>query len=255
MEAPQIQTIRSGALVYRTLSSRREAAPAFVLLHGIGASHRYLARLHRELAASATVVSFDLPGFGGMPKPPSPVSVEQYADLIGRALDHAELQRCTVVGHSMGSQFAVELARRRPELTTHVVLIGPVVDSRRRSVVRQAFALSRDGLREPPAANAMVLGDYVRCGPRWYLTELRVMMSYPTEERIESVDAPVLVLRGARDPVAGSNWSAALAARAPRGRLLEVPGSGHVVQQSAPRVVADAIRDFVLDPSTVGVAL
>lgn len=255
MEARRRQTFRSGNLVYRTLTSHRPAGSAFVLLHGIGMSHRYLARLHHELAASATVISFDLPGFGGTPRPPAQLSVERYAELIGRALDHAGVPHCVVVGHSMGCQFAVELARQRPELTSRIVLMGPVVDSRRRSVLRQAFALSRDGLREPPAANALVIGDYIRCGLRWYLTELPVMMSYPTEERIEGVEAPVLVLRGARDPVAGSNWSAALAARAPHGRLLEVPGRGHIVQHSAPRVVADALRDFARDPSAVGVAL
>jgi len=61
--------------------------PAYVLLHGIGVSHRYLARLHLELArgtnrrnvqadaGAAAVYSFDLPGFGGTPRPARPVTV------------------------------------------------------------------------------------------------------------------------------------------------------------------------------------
>jgi pimeloyl-ACP methyl ester carboxylesterase len=223
----------------------------FVLLHGIGVSHRYLARLHRELEASGTVISFDLPGFGGTPKPDERVTVEQYAQLVGHALERAGVGKCVVVGHSMGCQFAVELARQRPSLVTHAVLMGPVVDSHRRSVLRQAAALAWDSLSEPPSANAIVFSDYLRCGPRWYLTELSEMMAYPTEDRITDVAVPILVLRGTRDPVAGRVWSAALAARAPSGRVLEIPGS-HVVQHNAPTLVADAIRSLTTDPLTVG---
>src|SRR5690554_2586342 len=227
--------------------------PVFVLLHGIGMSHRYLERLHRELSTSGTVISFDLPGFGGTPKPHSAVTVEQYAELVGHALRRAGVTRCVVVGHSMGCQFAVELARQQPSLVSHAVLMGPVVDSRRRTVARQALALAIDSLGETPSANVIVFTDYLRCGPKWYLTELPEMMAYPTEERITDVVSPVLVLRGARDPVAGRVWSAALTARAPLGRMLELPGN-HVVQHSAPARVAESIRSFALDPTSVGAA-
>lgn len=240
-------------LAYRIHTSPpgAEGLPVFVLLHGIGMSHRYLTRLHRELEASGTVISFDLPGFGGTPRPSASVTVEQYAELVGHALERAGVDECVLVGHSMGCQFTVELARQRPPLVSHAVLIGPVVDSRRRSVLRQAVALAMDGLLEPPSANAIVFTDYLRCGPKWYLTELSEMMAYPTEERMTEVDVPVLVLRGSRDPVAGRVWSAVLAARAPEGRFLELSGA-HVVQQRLPAQVADAIRSFAVNPLAAG---
>ncbi|MEX1080078.1 MAG: alpha/beta hydrolase [Homoserinimonas sp.] len=255
MASPIVEQRRAkSGLAYRLHLSPASAgvAPAvFVLVHGIGMSHRYLARLHRELEPFGTVISFDLPGFGGTPKPSGSVSVEQYAELIGQALQRAGVQECVVVGHSMGSQFAIEVARQHPLLVSHAVLIGAVVDARRRTLLRQATALAVDTLREPPSANAIVLLDYLRCGPRWYLTELPEMTGYPTEKRITDVPVPVLVIRGARDPVSGSMWSAVLAARAPLGRMLEIPGA-HVVQQSAPTLVADAIRAFSKDPTAVG---
>jgi len=248
------ERFRSGTgLAYRMHTSPAPAPglPVFVLLHGIGMSHRYLERLHRELSTSGTVISFDLPGFGGTPKPDSAVTVEEYAELVGHALRRAAVTRCVVIGHSMGCQFAVELARQHPELVSHAVLIGPVVDSHRRSVLRQALALAVDSLGERPSTNAIVFTDYLRCGPKWYLTALPQMMDYPTEDRITDVVVPVLVLRGTRDPIAGRVWSAALAARAPGGRVLELSGN-HVVQDSAPGQVAEAIRSFVADPLAVG---
>lgn len=250
----RIEQFRSRTgLAYRvhTSPARATGLPVFVLLHGIGMSHRYLARLHRELEPHGTVMSFDLPGFGGTPKPSEPVTVETYAEVIAWALRRAGVTRCVVVGHSMGSQFAVELARQHPSLVSHAVLMGPVVDARRRSILRQAVALAVDSLGETPSANAIVFTDYLRCGPKWYLTALPQMMAYPTEDRIPDVAVPVLVLRGTRDPIAGAVWSAALAARAPLGRMVELPGN-HVVQHSVPDRVADVIRSFVAEPLAVG---
>ncbi|BCW50661.1 hypothetical protein StoSoilB13_30030 (plasmid) [Arthrobacter sp. StoSoilB13] len=62
------------------------AQPAYILIHGIGVSHRYLARLHAVLAAGAPTYSLDLPGFAGTPKPGRQLSVEDYGAFIAEAL-------------------------------------------------------------------------------------------------------------------------------------------------------------------------
>ena len=119
----------------------------------------------------------------------------------------------------MGSQFAIEAALQQPGRVSQLVLMGPVVDSKRRTVMQQALALGRDSLFfESPSSNALVFTDYLRCGPVWYLKTLRVMMGYPTEQKIPGVSAPVLVLRGANDPVASADWCRRLAAHAAEGQ-------------------------------------
>ena len=216
-----------------------------MLLHGIGMSHRYFRKLRAALGAVGTTYALDLPGFGATPKPRQALSVAEYAQFTGRMLEALDITSCVVVGHSMGAQFAVELAVQRPSLASHLVLIGPVVDAGRRTILRQALALGRDSLRERSATNAIVFGDYARCGPRRYLAELGAMLGYPTEVRIGSVQAPVLVIRGARDPIASSQWCRLLTNRAQNGRMIEVPRGPHVVQESAPNRVSSAITRFV----------
>lgn len=220
--------------------------PAYVLIHGIGVSHRYLARLHAVLSASAPTYSLDLPGFAGTPKPGRQLQVEDYGAYIAQALKSCGIESYVLVGHSMGVQFAIEAALHQPERARHLVLMGPVVDSRHKNVWRQSLALTLDGLlRESPSSNLIVTTDYLRCGPRWYLAELPVMMKYPTEKRLAGIKVPVLVLRGSRDQVAGPEWSLRLSRVVSQGRLVEVPGAGHVVQHMRPKAVADAIRSFV----------
>lgn len=219
--------------------------PVYVLLHGIGVSHRYLARLHGELAKTAAVYSFDLPGFGGTPRPGRQVAVGEYAAFVATVLAERGVGSCIVVGHSMGVQFAVELALQEPGLVTRTVLMGPVVDPARRSAAWHALALTRDALfSEPPSTNAVVFTDYFRAGFRWYLTELPVMMEYPLDARVRGVAQPVLVLRGGRDPIARRPWCEYLAAQAPDGAFAEVHGRGHVVQDTATEGVARIIRGW-----------
>ena len=220
-------------------------APVFVLVHGIGMSHRYLGRLQRELARSGAVHSVDLPGFGRSPKPRNGVSIEQYADYLGELLPLVSARPVVLVGHSMGAQFETETAVRHPAVVSHLVLIGGVTDPARDSVLRQGLDLARDTVKEPFDGILSVLGDYLRCGPRWYLATLRPMLAYRTDLRLRKVTAPCLVIRGADDPVSRHGWGARLAAEATAGgRLLELPGR-HLVHFSAAAATAAGILEHV----------
>lgn len=251
MADPVSCDVQYGGLTGRIHASLRprgnseDRIPPFVLVHGIGVSHRYFRRLHQLLATTADTFSVDLPGFGGTPKPSRQLSVADYALFLMAALDKANVDSCILIGHSMGVQFAVEASRQQQERFQRLVLMGPVVDPLRRSVLRQGFDLALDCLFfESPTSNAVVLGDYLKCGPRWYSKELPIMMSYRLEERIADVSLPVLILRGSRDPVASRDWCRDLAKRAADGGFQEIPGSGHVVQHTGAARVAEVVCDF-----------
>lgn len=221
------------------------AAPAYILIHGIGVSHRYLRRLHGELAAVAPTYSLDLPGFAGTPKPGRQLSVADYGAFIAQVLKANGIGSYILVGHSMGVQFAIETALYAPGQADRLVLMGPVVDSRHRTVPRQGMALFLDALlRESASSNWIVFSDYFRCGPRWYFTQLPVMMGYPTELRLAGINMPVLVLRGSHDQVAGGDWSLRLSQVVQQGTFVEIARAGHVAQHLRPRQVADAITSF-----------
>ncbi|MEO7006354.1 MAG: alpha/beta hydrolase [Terrimesophilobacter sp.] len=246
MRQGEVTDIRVGQVQGRAYGPQgHRSGPTFVLLPGIGMSHRYFRSLRVALETEGETVALDLPGFGATPDPGRGLSVPEYAQFTGEMLDALGIGHCVVVGHSMGTQFAVELALQRPSLVSHLVLIGPVVDAGRRTIVQQGLALARDSLRERPSTNAIVFGDYARCGPRRYLAELDAMMRYPTEEKIGSVQVPILVMRGARDPIVRSRWCRMLTNRAQDARMIEVPRGPHVVQESEPEQVFGAIARFV----------
>ena len=167
------------------------------------------------------------------------------AGALGEALERLGITRAVLIGHSMGTQWVVELARQRPELAASVVVIGPVVDDRFRSVLAQSVALGRDTLGEPPLTNVIVFTDYLRAGPIWYTRQLRHMIAYRLEERVGDLAVPLLVIRGGKDPIVGVTWARRVRDSARAGSLVSVPGHHHVVQYTAPRAVASAITAFV----------
>ncbi len=174
-----------------------------VLVHGIGMSHRSFARTQRILARTHRTVAVDLPGFGGVPPVGRAVQVEELGALVVEAVRSRGAGDLVLVGQSMGTQVVVAAARRHPEAVASLVLIGPVVDPARRTLLQQALDLGRDTVVEDPRMNGVVLTDYLR-SMRQYVRELRPMLRYRLEEVVPTLTQPVLVVRGDRDPSAAA---------------------------------------------------
>lgn len=217
-------------------------APTVVLVHGIGMSHRSFRRLQAALSRSHRTVAVDLPGFGGVPYSGRRFEAHEYADLVVRAVTERGAGDLVVVGQSMGTQVAVEAGLRHTDVVSSVVLIGPVVDDHRRSLVRLATALAVDCTFEGVRMNAVVFTDYLRSAAQ-YLRELRPMRDYRMLDRVRALTVPVLVLRGEQDPIAKHDWGQRVVGAASRGALVELPG-GHHVQERQPVAVARLIEEF-----------
>ena len=210
-----------------------------VLVHGIGMTHSSLDPVQRELPPDVRALNVDLAGFGSTERPKRALGIEQYASDLAEILDRLDAWPVVAAGHSMGSQVVLELARIRSEDVSAIMMVGPVVDPARHSVLRQAGDLAWDTVGEPMPVNALVARDYVRGGVRWYLKVLREMMRYPTLERMQGCRVPAVIVRGDHDPIARDAWCRQLvAADGANARLLVVPGDRHVVPRTSPRRLA-----------------
>ncbi len=222
-------------------SGREHAAHSFVLVHGIGASSRYFARLANELRRHGVVYAVELPGFGTSPRPSQPLGIDEFAALLREFIEAWNIEKPVLVGHSMGAQVVTEMAIQDSYLTDCLVLIGPVIDPKAPTAVRQGIRLFRAALTESPSANWIVATDYIRCGPLWYHMVLPAMLSYRIEERLHLIKVPTLIIRGSRDPVAPAGWVRHMIDAIPRASGLEIPGASHVVHYDEAKTVAAAI--------------
>lgn len=224
--------------------ARGECA-TYLFIHGIGMGRSIFAELAERLRAGGSrTIAIDLPGYGEAPEPRRVLTMERTADLVAAYARSRDVGRIIFVGHSMGTQVAVEVGARHPDLVEKIVLIGPTVDPRERTAPRQLLRLAQDLLVENPRVIAIGAREYVRAGPN-LRPKFRAMLVHKPEETYPRVPAPTLVLRGENDLVCARDWCRTVANALPDGRLAEVAGHGHetMIRDAAPS--AALIQEFV----------
>lgn len=74
------------------------------------------------------MISPDLYGFGESDEPKRTVTTEDQVELILGLMDLLDVDRCVVVGHSMGGLIATQLASHHPDRVSGLVLVeAPVM--------------------------------------------------------------------------------------------------------------------------------
>src|SRR5437879_6212755 len=115
---------------YRTIHGYRRAfvhvgrGPALLLIHGIGDSSDTWQPLIEPLARRHTVIAPDLLGHGRSDKPRADYSVAGYANAMRDLLSVLDVERVTVVGHSLGGGVAMQFAYQYPERCERLVLVS-----------------------------------------------------------------------------------------------------------------------------------
>lgn len=104
-----------------------KAKETVVFLHGIGNTSKAWAPLVRRMPDSVRTLSVDLLGFGVSQRPDwATYNAKTQARSVYTTLLKTGLKgKVTIVGHSLGSLVAVEMARRYPWIVKQLVLCSP----------------------------------------------------------------------------------------------------------------------------------
>jgi pimeloyl-ACP methyl ester carboxylesterase len=116
----QFRTIHGYKRAYRIAGS----GPAILLIHGIGDNSTTWNAIQAKLAQRFTVIAPDLLGHGRSDKPRADYSVAAYANGMRDLLSVLEIERVTVVGHSLGGGVGMQFAYQFPHLVERLILIG-----------------------------------------------------------------------------------------------------------------------------------
>jgi len=99
------------------------SGPPVVLIHGLGASAEIWLRNIDTLAERHRIYVPDLIGFGRTDKPPAPYSTEHFTQFINDFLNVMKIERCSLVGHSLGGGIALQYILRFPGRVEKLVLV------------------------------------------------------------------------------------------------------------------------------------
>ncbi len=217
--------------------------PSVVLVHGV-VSSRYLLPTAHRLAPAFRVLVPDLPGFGASPRPGRPLDVGGLAEALDGAMGAWGARCPTVVGHSIGAEVVVELARRRPGAVGRAVLVGPTGDPRVRRVLGLWWRWWANAPGEPLAFHRLALAEARSVGPGRMWRTMQLALDDPTTPKLEGLGLPTLLVRGEHDRVAPQRWLEQLADMVPQSELAVIPGAAHTVVHHAPIQLARLVSRF-----------
>ncbi len=235
-----------------------------LFVHGLSGSWQNWLEQIPHFARSHRVLALDLPGFGASPMPSWPLSIEAYGSLLFDFCQAAEVNRCTVVGNSMGGFVAAEAVSREQELFERMVLVsaagvshaemrkGPAAVIGRMAAATapiglklQQRALLRPGLRRVAFQQVVQHPLSLRRELLWeqfvhgaakpgFLPALTTLVGYDLLDRLDDVELTTLIIWGREDRIVPSEDAAGYSRRLRNSRTIIYGDTGHLPQLERP---------------------
>ena len=267
---------------HRRAFVRAGSGPALLLLHGIGNNCQTWAGVIDRLAESHTVIAPDLLGHGASDKPRGDYSIAAYANGMRDLLTVLDIERATVVGHSLGGGIALQFAYQFPERCERLALVGsgglgPELSAGLRAATLPGAELvltALTGISGPIRTGLQTLDrlgrlagwkgvrDVAEAGDallalrdvearRAFLRTLRGVVDAHGQavtalDRLYLADAvPMLVVWGSRDPIVPALHAETVRALVPSARVEVFQGAGHWPHLDEPEEFCRILLDFV----------
>ncbi len=254
---------------------RGERGPWMVLVHGLGYGRLGWGPFADLLATRHRLVLIDNRGIGESDRPAGPYRVEDLATDVLAVVDHLAIDRCDLVGASLGGMVALQLAGGEPDLVRRLVLIAATPGDPQGVPLpeRTTALLSRDRHRTLPPARRLIEGalapETVAGRPELVDRLLALREAQPQEAEawraqaaasasfslrvpLAQVEAPTLAVAGLADTVIDPMNAMRLAFAMPRARALYLSPAGHLCFWEHPELVASATSEHCAEEWTGG---
>ncbi|MBT3321204.1 MAG: alpha/beta hydrolase [Anaerolineae bacterium] len=246
----------AASLYYFCHEAKAPTNTPIILIHGAGGSHLHYPPELRRLNGFQ-VAALDLPGHGksdGLGKQ----SINEYVKSIQDFMDAINLPAAVIIGHSMGSAIALQLALNTPDRVLGLILLGsgsrlrvapsvleesateatfPLAVKR---LVEWSFSAETSSRLKELATQRMsetrptvLHGDFMACD------------SFDISENVSEIKSRTLILCGTEDKMTPIKYSQALHGEIPNSELELIEGAGHMLALEKPREVAEIIERFV----------
>jgi 3-oxoadipate enol-lactonase len=254
-------TTRDGAVTGARIAQPSASLPtALVFVHGVGST---AAIWDAQLAAFGDAyrcAAIELRG-NGVYEDPAPALITRagFARDVLTVLDALDIERCTLVGCSLGGVVAFELWKTDDKRLDAMVILGSFArypDGEQYAANISAAVLDAGSMREFARRRAAQLGlppermretiDQMACkSVPSYLASTQATWTGDYTSMLSSITVPALVAYGANDRVAPRELSEVIAAGIPGADLEEVPNAGHVANADNPAAFNALLGDFL----------
>jgi len=230
--------------------------------------------LLRELASSHTVIIFDNRGVGNTTSGSKLFSIKQFANDTSGLLNALNIKKpVNVLGWSMGSFIAQELAILHPDKVNKLILYGSSCSGKQsvppgpkvttfftKNVTR---ITSNGNARFEASASLLFPRTWIKENPNYLqylptskesasiqtiLGQIRAMSTWTDScNQLSRITKPTLVIDGASDIITPSANSLLIAEKIPGAWLIQINGAGHGLMYQYPQRFSNIIKTFLED--------
>ncbi len=253
------------AFVYTGGKPFDAAQPSVIFIHGAANDHSVWTLQSRYFAHHGfNALAIDLPGHGksfGNAK----TTISQYADWVINLIDNGAISDAAMVGHSMGSLIALDMAARHPTRVSRLALLGcsvpmPVSDQlldAAHDKPDEAFDMlniwghaPQAKLQKSATPGTSLLMAYkcllMKSRPGVLAADLTACKTFSMAENdLKNIATPSLIVSGSRDMMTPPKAAALVAKQMSGAKFLSLDGVGHSMMQEAPSQVLDGLRAFI----------
>jgi pimeloyl-ACP methyl ester carboxylesterase len=198
------------------------------------------------LAAHFRLYLIDLIGFGAN-RGRQRFVLGDAAALLAAWMGQLGIPRAVLVGYSMGGLIAADLAASHPDLVERLVLVNAAAMPMGRTYLRHTCGLF--GLMPSLCHDFLpVLAiDALCAGPFTGFLTVQQLLAADITDRLAAIQAPTLLVWGARDTLIPLRVGGALAARLPGARVVIIPEAGHNPMWERPEAFNRAALAFLYE--------
>jgi pimeloyl-ACP methyl ester carboxylesterase len=250
--------------------------PPLLFVHGLSGCWQNWLENIPHFARTHRVVALDLPGFGASPMPPWEISIPAYGRFVRDFCERLGIDRCSLVGNSMGGFIATEVAITDPERVDDLTLVSAAgitwARARREPAEMMArvgraaaplilrfevSAIRRAKIRHRAFAGVFYKPNSLRRELLWenvvpafqspgYFDAMRNLFGYDIRDRLADIGVPTLIVWGRNDRVvpvpAAFSYKKLIGDNA---ELVIFDRCGHVPEMERPVRFNRVVRDFL----------
>lgn len=258
----------NGIEMYYEERGNPEGRP-LIFIAGLSRDHTvWMEFLEQKALAPFRQIVFDNRGSGQSEQPVGPYALELLAQDVVCLMDHLELEKSCIIGHSMGGFIAEYFAAHYPKRIDKLMLLCTCAKQPERGSkeLEKVWELSCQGVPFEKLVEGSLptlyapafltpervekLLSYIRNNPypqqpHALHAQLELCMHHDATPFLSKIQAETLVVTGEEDLVMTPEVSKELADQIPHATYYEVQGVGHMIQTESPEKLAHLIGEFM----------
>lgn len=236
-----------------------------ILIHGFAGSKKYWDKIIPLLTDENRVIAMDLPGHGESGMSKERYSIEDMAETIKELMDHLEVDKVTLFGHSLGGYITLAFAEAHLHYLNGFSLVhstaNPDSEEAKEARENNAKKIQEEGAEdfidglskklfspENTEVNAKEIDEAVKIGlktsEKGLVSALLAMKNRPDRNQVlKETKLPVLLIAGEKDQIIPLEKTFTVSREKVEEKVIQ--NAGHMSMYEQPEELVKVMKDFL----------